>query len=252
VKPVLSAGYYAYWEGLQLNRAELYERHRRSIGIWPTNDGLAVTYIVLPIADFRDFRADVDGNIFKTFDLVDQLGERFRAVRRVGRFSGSANLPNRFRRPHGCGWALVGDAGLVMDPITGQGIGHAFRDAELLADAIEAGLGGGRKIEQTMDAYEKERNRQSLPMYRLTIEQAAMRRRRPEADVLYELLSDNQAEIDNYFGLLTGAVSVKEYMSPMHLVPLLGARGVARVLKAKLAGEIQALLSRAFHHPAEP
>jgi flavin-dependent dehydrogenase len=38
--------------------------------------------------------------------------------------------------PSGLGWALVGDAGLRMDPITGQGIADAFRDAELLADAV--------------------------------------------------------------------------------------------------------------------
>jgi hypothetical protein len=36
---------------------------------------------------------------------------------------------------------LVGDAGLVMDPITGQGIGDALRDAELLAAAVADGLG---------------------------------------------------------------------------------------------------------------
>ena len=42
---------------------------------------------------------------------------------------GTPDLPNRFHRPYGPGWALVGDAGLVMDPITAYGIGHAFRDA---------------------------------------------------------------------------------------------------------------------------
>jgi hypothetical protein len=30
------------------------------------------------------------------------------------------DLPNFFRKPYGPGWALVGDAGPVMDPITGQ------------------------------------------------------------------------------------------------------------------------------------
>ena len=40
------------------------------------------------------------------------------------------------------GWALVGDAGYHKDPNTAQGITDAFRDAELLAEAIDAGLAG--------------------------------------------------------------------------------------------------------------
>ncbi len=140
-QPVLAAAYYGYWDGLDTRRGELYERHRRTIGVWPTNDGLTVIYLGLPIADFAAFRSDVSGNFFASLDLAGDLAPRVRAARQVGRFMGSANLPNRFRKPFGPGWALVGDAGLVMDPLTGQGIGHAFRDAELLADAIEAGPG---------------------------------------------------------------------------------------------------------------
>ena len=51
--------------------------------------------------------------------------------------------PNVFRQAAGPGWALVGDAGLAMDPITGLGMGRALRDAELVSGAIVAGLDGG-------------------------------------------------------------------------------------------------------------
>jgi len=33
------------------------------------------------------------------------------------------------RKPHGPGWALVGDAGVTMDPSTAEGITNALRDA---------------------------------------------------------------------------------------------------------------------------
>ena len=59
-----------------------------------------------------------------------------RAGERAERVHGTADPPNRFHVPYGPGWALVGDAGLVMDPITGQGIADAFRDAELLAERV--------------------------------------------------------------------------------------------------------------------
>ena len=61
---------------------------------------------------------------------------------------GVADLPNVVRRPIGRpmpggtsqGWALVGDAGYHRDPVTGHGITDAFRDAELLANAVDAAL----------------------------------------------------------------------------------------------------------------
>jgi hypothetical protein len=45
----------------------------------------------------------------------------------------------------------------VIDPITGQGIGDAFRDAELLAGAVGAGLGGGETLEAALAGYRRQR-----------------------------------------------------------------------------------------------
>jgi flavin-dependent dehydrogenase len=52
-------------------------------------------------------------------------------------------LPNHVRAATGPGWALVGDAGYHRDPITGHGMTDAFRDAELLARAVDDHLRGG-------------------------------------------------------------------------------------------------------------
>jgi flavin-dependent dehydrogenase len=56
---------------------------------------------------------------------------------------GAMRLPNHIRAATGPGWALVGDAGYHRDPITGHGITDAFRDADLLAAAIDDHLRGG-------------------------------------------------------------------------------------------------------------
>ena len=40
------------------------------------------------------------------------------------------------------GWALVGDAGYHRDAVTGHGISDAYRDAELLAVALDEALRG--------------------------------------------------------------------------------------------------------------
>jgi 2-polyprenyl-6-methoxyphenol hydroxylase-like FAD-dependent oxidoreductase len=59
----------------------------------------------------------------------------------------------------GPGWALVGDAGLHMDPTPGQGITDAVRDAIALADAI---VEGG---EQAMHLYWRQRDVDSIGLY---------------------------------------------------------------------------------------
>ncbi len=69
------------------------------------------------------------------------------------------------RKPYGPGWALVGDAGFHKDPFLAQGITDAFRDADLLAEAIDAGLAGRRPLEETLADYERERNATALPLY---------------------------------------------------------------------------------------
>ena len=58
-----------------------------------------------------------------------------RGAKRETRFAGTMT-PNFFRKPFGPGWALIGDAGYIKDPITGQGILDAFRDAELCVAAV--------------------------------------------------------------------------------------------------------------------
>ena len=129
----------------------MYGRPGYAVGAWPTSDGLLMTYLAWPAARFGEFRRDVEGNFLRTLDAVG-LGERIRAGRRAERFRGTPDLPSYFRQPYGPGWALVGDAGLLLDPITGQGIGHAFRDAELLADAVADGLGGIRPLDEALRA----------------------------------------------------------------------------------------------------
>jgi 2-polyprenyl-6-methoxyphenol hydroxylase-like FAD-dependent oxidoreductase len=74
-------------------------------------------------------------------------------------------LPARMRRPHGTGWALVGDAGWWKDPLSTYGITDAFRDAELLTRAVVVGAGSEHAMRIALCRYQAERDRQALPMH---------------------------------------------------------------------------------------
>jgi 2-polyprenyl-6-methoxyphenol hydroxylase-like FAD-dependent oxidoreductase len=161
-------------------------------------------------------------------------GRRVRAGRRAERFRASPDLPNYVRRPYGPGWALVGDAGLVMDPITGQGIGDALRDAELLAEAVSAGLGGHRPLEAALTGYERARDRAALPMYEFTTQLASFAPPTAEQEALFAAVAGRQAATDRFFGVLTGAVPLADYFSPRNLLRVLGPRATARLAVGRL------------------
>jgi flavin-dependent dehydrogenase len=233
-KPALSLGFYAYWEDVPLQGGEIYGRDRRAVGAWPTNEGMVMTYVAWPIEEFRAFHADVEGNFLATLDLAGDLGERVRGGKRIGRIRGTPDLPNFFRKPYGPGWALVGDAGLVMDPITGQGISDAFRDAELLSDAIGAGFDGRQPLDAALEVYEKKRNHEALPMYEFTTDLASFAPPKVEEEVLFTSLAGRQAEIDQFLGVLTGTVPMREYLRPRNLLRVTGVRGMAKVMLSKV------------------
>ncbi len=160
-------------------------------------------------------------------------GERVRAGRRVERFRSTPDLPNFFRQPYGPGWALVGDASLVMDPITGRGITDAFRGAELLAEAIDDGWSGRSPLDAALAGYQRQRDHEILPMYEFTTALASFGPPKLEDEVLLRSLVGRQAEIDRFLGVITGAVPLRDYLSPGNLLKVIGVRGMTKVMLSR-------------------
>jgi flavin-dependent dehydrogenase len=228
-----TCAYYVYWEGLSLDCGELYNLPEAVVGVWPTNDGQVIIYTGYPISQFDAIRGDIENHFWQTVQAVPSLAERLRAGRPASRFYGTADLPGFYRRPYGPGWALVGDAGLSLDPITGQGIGNAFCDAERLAEAIETGLSGRQPMEKAMRIYEKKRNAETLRMYEFTRQIAAFTPATIQQDVLFASLEKKPAETEKFFGMLTGSVPVKDFFSPGSLFRMIGMGGMARLAFGK-------------------
>jgi 2-polyprenyl-6-methoxyphenol hydroxylase-like FAD-dependent oxidoreductase len=135
--------------------------------------------------------------------------------------------------PHGPGWALVGDAGLIMDPVTGQGIADAFRDAELLSEAIVAGLDGRAPLDDALAQYQARRDASALPMFEMTTDLASFGPPRPEHQLLYDALAERPEDVDRFFAVLAGVVSPNEFFAPRNLVRLPGLRGMLKAGRAR-------------------
>ena len=221
--PALTCAYYTYWSDVPVVGAELYPRPERMILAFPTNDERTLTIVWWPHATFHEVRADIAGHFMQALDLAPTLAERIRNGKRSERFYGTADLPFFFRKPYGPGWALVGDAGYHKDPITAFGITDAFRDAELLAEAIDAGLSGKRPLEEALVDYERRRNEAALPSYELTHQFAALSPPPPEMQQLFAALCHNQEQTNRFFGAMTGTVPIPEFFAPENLGRIMGA-----------------------------
>jgi 2-polyprenyl-6-methoxyphenol hydroxylase-like FAD-dependent oxidoreductase len=132
--------------------------------------------------------------------------------------------------PCGPGWALVGDAGLVMDPITGQGIADAFRDAELLADAVSTGFHRG--LDRALARYQRRRDRAARPTYRFTLQLAALAPVGPAERLLFPALARDPADVQRFLGVLTGALPQSAIFSAPKLIRLLGTRGFLQLARS--------------------
>lgn len=226
-RPPLSCAYYSYWSGVPVEGLEVYppgERGPRAMVTFSTNDGLTCLIVAWPHREFHEFRADIEGNYLKTVDLAPGLAERVRNGKREERFVGTADVPNFFRKPYGPGWALVGDAGYHKDPVTAQGITDAFRDAELLADAIDAGSSGRRPFDDALADYERQRNEAAMPMYEMTCGIASFEPPPPEMQQLFAALPRNQEAADRYVGAAwAGTVPIPEFFSPENMQQIMAA-----------------------------
>jgi 2-polyprenyl-6-methoxyphenol hydroxylase-like FAD-dependent oxidoreductase len=136
-----------------------------------------------------------------------------------------ADVPNFFRKPYGPGWALVGDAGHHKDPYLALGVCDAFRDADLLAEALDEVLAGRRPIEAAMADYERRRNEAAMAEYRLNLHLARFKPLPPGAQQLRSALrrKGDQEDINRFYLANQGLVPRETFFNPDNLRRILAA-----------------------------
>jgi flavin-dependent dehydrogenase len=125
---------YGYWSELPVEGYEWFYRQGHTAGIIPTNGGEACVFAGVPAGTLPAGRPDYQRLLDAATDGADG---RFAAARPPARLRTWVGRPGFIRQAQGPGWALVGDAGSFLDPLSTHGITDALRDAELLARAVD-------------------------------------------------------------------------------------------------------------------
>jgi len=228
-RPVRSFASYSYWAGVPVPGGELYQRPGRTVAVFPTNDELTMVYAAAPMTEFTSARADLEGHYLRTLDLCGDLGERVRSGNRAERLRTTPDQPNTFRCSHGPGWALAGDAGVVMDSISAQGMTNALRDAGYLSAAVVAGLGGSRPLAGALHDHQRRRDRAIRGMYDFTLGLAAFPPAGHGRRLLLAAIAADQQETDRFLGAFAGIVPPEDYFSLGTVVRILGSHSIRKL-----------------------
>jgi flavin-dependent dehydrogenase len=167
---------YAYYTGPSWQGIELIVSERALAGVFPTHDNQACIWICSPTADARHgrrlARSREDTFTAHLHRAAPELAARLHHARRTSPVNGMLRAPNHLRRAYGPGWALVGDAGYHRDPVTGHGLSDAYRDAELLASALDQALRRVLEPDVALAAYQHDRDRALHSVFDLTVAMA--------------------------------------------------------------------------------
>jgi flavin-dependent dehydrogenase len=166
---------YSYLAGVPSDGYAWFYRPGVMGGAVPTNGGLTCVFVGTRPSDLDT--AVRRYGVAPAFEvLTDQvgLGPLIADADRVEPVRHARGLPPGYLRPaHGAGWALVGDAGHWLDPVSTHGMTAALRDADFLAHAVLSSPQPGTDRARALATYEAARNRLSHPMMRLTDEIAS-------------------------------------------------------------------------------
>jgi flavin-dependent dehydrogenase len=219
--PTLSCYYFSYWSGIPNAGVSVFDLGDKAIFMAPTNDQLHLIFVAWPIDNAPVVRANIDEQFMSAIDEAPDLSEIVRNGRREEPYRGAVDLPNFMRKPQGAGWALVGDAGCHKDPYMALGCGDAFRDAELLADAVHSGITGERPLNDALPEYEQRRNRATLPDYQQNLHMAQFRGLPPDQRALRSAIQGNDEAIRDMYLAVELLMPPERFFNPENVQQLL-------------------------------
>jgi 2-polyprenyl-6-methoxyphenol hydroxylase-like FAD-dependent oxidoreductase len=225
-RPPVTPAFYSYWSGVGSTGFEVHIRERCGMAAFPTHDDLTLVIAGLPEEDLHGRRHDVEGTFMATLDAEPAFAERVRSGTRVERFHASPSLAGFFRTHYGPGWALVGDAGYHLHPITAQGITDAFLDAERLAGALDDVFSGRAAYADAMATYQAQRDEHVMPMYDMTFGFAQVDQPPPpDMQQLLGAVAGNQDAMDDFVSVQAGTLAVPEFFHPDNVGRIMAAAG---------------------------
>jgi len=192
----------------------------------PTDGGLYMAGVCPSLQDRASFLAERERRFAEGLRQWPELDGLLAGATRVGSIRVMASWHGYFRSAAGPGWVLLGDAGHFKDPTPAQGISDALRQAERLADAIEAGLGGGAEIDAQLGRWWRWRDQDAYEMHWFASDLGAAGLPGPLHVQVIRDLAGERAATEKMLRVLNHELRPSELFTPRRL-----GRALARVIR---------------------
>nr|UTI67646.1 AptE [Actinoallomurus sp. ID145808] len=219
---VASCVYYSCWQGVRTGFG-YHERPDSWIARIPTHDGVTMVATYFPQDRFAYIRHDpLTAHLEAIKQTAPDLHEQLSDAERVERLTGTGNQQNFFRRPHGPGWALIGDAAHHLDSITARGITNALTQAQLVSDALAGqDLDDASGVDTRLAGFAKESHGILSEPYQMALDLAKLRLTDSRVALL-RAIAGSPGLSHRYFAMIAGVIDRAEFFTP-EVVDLLPA-----------------------------
>lgn len=216
--------YYAYFQGVakEANQPSFVAYHgfspyRFHLFAADADGELTGIGVETSVEHFSEFRSAPEQQLQRCIENVPALAARMKNSKRVTPVYGMRFPSSYLRRPYGPGWALVGDAGMLQDPITGQGVSNAADSALWLADAIKHWRGGVPWV-CALRQYQRTRDQRTRTNYDRTYSLTDFSSDLPPwMQQWYRYVGSHDTEVALYLGVICNAIPPETFYSRRRL-----------------------------------
>lgn len=219
--PLASCVYYTTWSGIRTGFG-FHERPGRWIARIPTHDDLTLVSTYFPQPEFDRVRRDpVAAHLESLRANAPDVHEMLADAEQVDRIRGTGDQRNFYRRAHGPGWALVGDAGHHLDTITASGISNAFIQADILTDELSGtDLGDPAATDAATARFAARSRGATSGTYQATLDLARLALTRARVDLM-GAVGQSPEQTRRYFAMVVGILDSHDFFDDPDLLALL-------------------------------
>jgi flavin-dependent dehydrogenase len=176
--PCARAYYYAYFEGVARKHLgdEVVTEFESAPGagnlVCRCENGLTVAATAFDAAEMQTFRTDLASNLRRYLNRSYEVGKMLEGATMAGKVFSSGLLNNTYRDPVTDGALLLGDAGLHVDPLFGQGHSMALMSAWIVGELAPEWFSTARGNSiwaVPMAAFTQRRDAELMPYYKASV-----------------------------------------------------------------------------------
>lgn len=216
---------FAYYDGVKLKSGEnsqFWFFGDKSIFAYPLCNDAVLLCIFLPLADKDKWQGDVDEKFLEEYRSLDKAPD-FSAARRSTDFHRMMDMTNCYRKPSGKGVALVGDAALQSDPMSGIGCGWAIQSSYWLFQETRLYVRHPVMRNVGIARYAKTHKRRLLPHNKFIVQSSLARDHGFLEVLLFKAGARNQRVADLIGDFVGRKIDVSDFLSPGNIVRYIAA-----------------------------